>query len=201
MKILKRLLNGLHKKPEFLVTFKGKIKEAFIYQGVKYYMYEDIFQLPTIRALQALDYYDEFSMRCTKDFLLAFVEKQEEILSNPKKLDLIQLATLTKYLRERLEMIPVQDHIFRLASVMFFDSNEDPLYFNRDYANKKIEAWKKDPAILSFFLQTPLATLIPYLDLQKASSPIYTAIVEKLNALHLKAVSSVRLAKNTKVVM
>lgn len=201
MKIFRNLWNVLRRKPEFLLEHKGKISEAFVYQGRTYYMFENIFLLPTIRGLQALDYYDEFSMRCTKEFLKAFCEAQKNILSNPKKLDLVQLAKLTNYLEERLNMIPVPDHIFRLASVMFFDSSENPLFFDRAYAEKKIELWKKDPEILAFFLRTPLKSLIPYLEWEQASSSIYSGIVEKVNQLHLKAVSSHLSAKDTKVAM
>lgn len=151
-------------------------------------MFEDIFQLPTIRGLQALDYYDEFSMRCTKDFLKLFVEAQKNILNNSKKLDLVALAKLTNYLDERLNMIPVQDHIFRLASVMFFDATEDPLYFDRVYNKEKIAEWKKDPSVLAFFLQTPLKTLIPYLQSEHLSSSVYSQVTEKINNFHLREV-------------
>jgi hypothetical protein len=198
LKILSRLFR---RHPKFIEEHKGKIKEAFTYRGVVYYMFEDIFTMPTIRGLQALDYYDEFNMRCTKDFLLTFVEAQEAILSNPKKLDLIKLATLTKYLRERLEMIPVPEHVYRLASVMFFSGDEDPFFFDRQKGAEKIEEWKKDPEILAFFLQSPLKDLIPYLDSQLTNISTYSAIIDRVNEIHLKGVSSVLSEKNMKVAM
>lgn len=190
-KMLRSLRTMLTGKPLFLLNNPGKIVEAFVHNGTTYYTFVDMFQMPTVRGLQALDYYDEFNMRCTKDFLLAFVKAQREILSNAKKLDLIKLATLTKYLEERLEMIPVPDHVYRLASVMFFDKTEDPYFFDRNYAGKKIDQWKKDPEILSFFLQTPLKDLIPASTLQDVNLQSYSAAVDMINQIHLKEVLSV----------
>jgi len=199
--MLKKLLNALKRPPKFLTTEAGNIKPAFEYKGTTYYMFEDIFSVPTIRGLQALDYYDEFNMRCTKDFLIQFLNAQEKILSNPKKLDLIQLATLTKYLRERLEMTPVPEHIYRLASVVFFDGTENPYFFDRKYAAKKIELWKQDPEILAFFLRTPLQDLIPFLDLEQTDLSTYSAIIERVNQIHLNEVLEVLLQKDMKVDM
>jgi hypothetical protein len=151
-------------------------------------MFDDIFSIPSIRGLQALDYYEEFNMRCTKDYLTKWTESAEKILSDNKKIKLIDLATLVKHLQERLKMIPVSDHIYKIASVIFFDDTENPYNFDREYNRKKIELWKKDPEVLSFFLQTPLRDLIPYLDSQGASLHTYSGIVKELNTIHFREV-------------
>jgi len=167
---------------------KQKIIKAFVYQGKSYFMFDDIFSIPSIRGLQALDYYEEFNMRCTKDYLTKWTESAEKILSDNKKIKLIDLATLVKHLQERLKMIPVSDHIYKIASVIFFDQDENPYHFDREYNKKKIELWKKDPEVLSFFLQTPLRDLIPYLDSQGASLQTYSGIVKELNTIHFREV-------------
>lgn len=191
----------LRRKPKWLREHKEKIVEAFEYKGRKYYMFEDIFTIPTCRGLMALDYYDEFNMRCTKEFLAKYCEAVDTILSNTKILDLTKLATITGYLKERLTMIPVPDHIFRLASVIFFDESENPYFYDRKYAEQKIIHWKKDPEMLSFFLRTPLKDLIPFLELQQTNLSSYSGIVELVNNLHLKEVLSLSLEKGTKVAM
>lgn len=184
------LLGNLFKRPfkRIRLQDKQKLIKAFVFQGKSYYMFDDIMTMPSIRGLQALDFYEEFNMRCTKDYLLKFTQAAETILSNNKKLDLIKLATLIKHLQERLNMIPVSDHIYKLASVIFFDESENPYTFDREYAKKKIELWKKDPEVLSFFLQTPLRELIPYLDSQGANLVTYSGVVNELNSIHLKEV-------------
>ena len=183
-------LRSLFKRPfkNLRLQDKQKIIKAFVYQGKSYFMFDDIFSIPSIRGLQALDYYEEFNMRCTKDYLTKWTEACEKILSNNKKLNLIELATLVKHLQERLKMIPVSDHIYKIASVIFFDDSENPYNFDREYNKKKIELWKKDPEVLSFFLQTPLRDLIPYLDSQGASLQTYSGVVKELNTIHFREV-------------
>jgi hypothetical protein len=183
-------LRSLFRQPfkKIRVQDKQKIIKAFEYKGREYFMFEHIETIPSLRGLQALDYYEEFNMRCTKDYLTKFSEAGINILSNNKKIDLIALATLFKHLQERLTMIPVPDHIYKLASVIFFDDSENPYRFDRSYNKKKIDLWKKDPAVIGFFLQTPLKDLIPYLDSQKSNLQTYGGVVEELNIVHLKEV-------------
>lgn len=201
MSVWRILRSLLSKRPHFLLENVGKVKEAFVHKGTTYYMFDNIFNTPTIRGLQALDYYDEFNMRCTKEYLVKFCDAIEAILSNTKKLEMVRLAQLTTHLRERLTMIPVPDHIYRLASVVFFDGTENPYIYDREYAAKKIERWKSDPEMLTFFLQTPLKDLIPFLDLQATNIHTYSAVVQLINETHLKTVLSQSLERDTKVAM
>lgn len=158
---LLRKLKNLLRKPfkQLRVNDKQKIIEAFTYRGRTYYMFDNIFEIPSIRGLMALDYYEEFEMRCTKEYLQKFTQAMEVILSDTKKLNLIHLATLVKHLQERLVMIPVPDHILKLASVIFFDDSENPYYYDRAYCQKKISLWKQDPEVLSFFFANAIERL------------------------------------------
>jgi len=181
---------------------KDRIREAFVHNGVTYYMFDDILKMPTSRGLHALDLYDEFNMRVTKDFLIAHCNAMEKIL-NPGsgKLDLITMATLVKNLKERLTFLPVPDHVFRLAAVVFFDDTENPYSLDRKYCDAKVQRWKADPDALGFFLQTPLKDLIPFLGLDKVNLHTYSATINMVNELHLKEVLSVLSANGTKVAM
>lgn len=183
---LKRLFNKPFKQVR--LSDKQKIVVAFTYHGREYFMFEDIFSIPSIRGLQALDFYEEFNMRCTKEYLIHFTEACEKVLTNNKKIDLTALAVLVRHLQERLKMIPVSEHIYKLASVIFFDDSENPYNFDRDYNKKKIDLWKQDPAILGFFLQTPLRDLIPYLDSHGATLQTFSGVVRELNSIHLREV-------------
>lgn len=180
---------------------RSLIKEIFILDGVKYYTFEDIFRMPTLRGLQALDYYDEFSMRCTKEYLTYFCKACETILSDTKKLELIKLATLVKELNERLNMIPLPEHVYKLASVMFFDETENPYFYDRDYAAKKIAKWKENPGVLDFFLQQPLRDLIPYLNMDGASLHTYSVASKAITEVHRKTVSEILSLKGTTIDM
>jgi len=183
-------LKNLFRKPfkSLRLQDKQKLVKAFVYQGKTYWMFEDIATIPSIRGLQALDFYDEFNMRCTKEYLTYWTDAAEKILTDNKKIKLVDLGILVKHLQERLKMIPVSDHIYKIASVAFFDESENPYHYDREYNRKKIEIWKQDPEVLSFFLQTPLSNLIPYLDSQGASLHTYSGIVKELNTIHFREV-------------
>ena len=183
-------LRSLFKRPfkNLRLQDKQKLVKAFFYQGKTYWMFEDIATIPSIRGLQAMDYYDEFNMRCTKEYLTYWTDAAEKILTDNKKIKLVDLGILVKHLQERLKMIPVSDHIYKIASVVFFDESENPYHYDRDYNKKKMESWKKDPAVLGFFLQTPLSNLIPYLDSQGTSLQTYSGVVKELNTIHFREV-------------
>jgi hypothetical protein len=201
MNIFKRL-SMLWTNFDVMPQHRDRIKLAFKHDGIEYFMFDDIMKIPTCRGLHALDLYDEFSMRCTKQFLVEHCTAIEKIL-NPGsgKLDLIGLATLTKNLRDRLTLLPIPDHIFRLAAVVFFDKSENPYVLDRKYCDEKVKRWKRDPRSLSFFLSTPLSDLIPFLELQNVNLHTYIATVENVNRVHLDKVLSTSSRKDTKVDM
>jgi hypothetical protein len=183
---LKRLFSKPFKN--IRLNDKQKIVPAFDYHGKRYFMFEDIFSLPTVRGLMALDYYEELNMRCTKEYLKSFSDAAANILSNPHKIDLTSLGLLVRHLQERLDMIAMPDHVYKLASVVFFDDSENPYNYDRPYNIKKINSWKEDPEVLSFFLKTPLKDLIPYLDSAATVSQSYSAVQQMVNETHLKEV-------------
>jgi hypothetical protein len=201
MNILKKLLLR-RKNFQVLPQHKDRIKKAFVHDGIEFFMFDDITKMPTCRGLYALDIYDEFAMRCTRDFLTRHCDAIDAVLNNDKhKIDLVKLAVLYKNLKERLTLLPLPDHIFRLASVVFFDKSENPYTFDRKYADEKVVRWKRDPDSLAFFLSTPLTDLIPFLDLQHLDLHTYSAIIHQVNQLHLDEVLSTSSMKGTKVDM
>src|SRR6186713_1937827 len=139
-----------------------KATEAFRHNGKVFYKYNDAFKMPAGRCICALAIYSELQMRCTEDYLKKHVRAMELLLSPAdKRLRLSEIAQLNQNLKDRLNLAPFPDHIFKLASVTFFDEDESPFGYDFAYNQKKIEAWKNDPAMLDFFLQTQFQDLIP----------------------------------------
>lgn len=204
MQILKNLFRTRKKfNGQLKQEHRDRIVPAFVHDGVQYYMFDDILRMPTSRGLHALDLYDEFNMRCTKEFLKKHCEAIAEICSAKSgKLDLMKLAILNKNLQERLTMLPVPDHIFRLAAVVFFDDTENPYMLDRKYCDDKVKRWKaNETETLGFFLRTPLRDLIPFLALENVNLHTYSATMNQVNELHLKTVLSELSAKGTKADM
>src|SRR5689334_9453918 len=115
------------KLKSFLVENQYKVVEAFKLEGVTYYMFEDQFNLPAGRGLCALTIYEEFNMRTTREYLEAHV-RATEILLNSNPIKLTAIAQINQNLKERLNLALFPDHIYKLASVVFFDKTES--YYN-----------------------------------------------------------------------
>lgn len=191
-KILSRFFKLFYRKPKFfLVDGKSKCIEAFTLEGTKYYCFEDPFNMPSGRAFTALAYYEEFRMRCNREYLLLHCKAVDKILSDPRKVNLTTIFEIHRNLKERIELIPIPDHIFKLASVVFFDESESPFNYDFAYGNKKIELWKKNPDILNFFLSTPLADLMPSLKSESTALKTFSPIAEKMTEIHLSRLQEI----------
>jgi len=161
-----------------------KITEAFRLDGVTYYMFDDQFKLPTGRGLCALTIYEEFNMRCTREYLELHTRAMEKLLSDPKKINIQAIAIINKNLGERLNLAMFPDHIYKLASVVFFDKDESPYNYVYQYNAMKIEKWKAPGGTLDFFLKTPLKDLIPSLKLPEENVQDYFQVATQIDQMH-----------------
>ena len=89
-------------------------------------------------------------------------------------------------LKQRLEWVVVPDHVYRLASVVFFDPSESPERYEIGYAKKKIERWKANDDVEAFFLLRPVQELIPFLKDLSGSFLSYSEQIEHQNRQHLQ---------------
>lgn len=180
-------------KPEHKITDKGiRTVEAFVIDGVKYYQFENPFETNTLRYFAVIAAYEELKMRCDREYLELFTKAIENILSPApgKKMNLQHLAQLNIYLRERLELMPTSDFIYRLCSVLFFDETESADFHDYQYAEKKIARWKSQPGTLDFFLSKPIKELMPSLNLPTENTQMYLGVVEKIHAKQLAFITN-----------
>lgn len=186
MKFLKKIKRLFKRKIKFKALATGEVAiEAFRHDGIVYYHFEDSSKIPAGRALCALAIYEELRMRCTADYLAKHI-RATEILLNPqdRQIKLNELAIINNNLKERLNLAPFPDHIYKLASVTFFDETENPFAYDFIYNQKKIERWKKDPDILYFFLSTQLKDLMPFGATSKEHVQNYLTISEQIDKIH-----------------
>lgn len=175
---------GKRKLKSYMLENKHRVSEAFKLDGITYYMFDNSFEIPSGRGLCALTIYEEFDQRCTKEYLKAHVRATELILSDPKKININLLAVINRNLKERLELAVFPEHIYKLASVIFFDDTESPYSYDFQYNNKKIEKWKAAGGTLDFFMKTPLKDLIPSLRLQGPNAQTFFQVADEIDKLH-----------------
>jgi hypothetical protein len=190
--MFKKLLNKLKRKPKFYLLDKQySVVEAFTYKGRSYFCFDNSFKIPANRAMAALVYYEEMKMRCNEEYLRKHVKAMEILLSDPKKISINTIAVINNNLKERLNLAPFPDHIYKLASVIFFDDSESPYAYDMAYNKKKIEKWREDPEILSFFLSREIQNLMPSLNLPENSAQTYFQVAEEVDQMHQQDLSEV----------
>lgn len=171
--------------------------EAFRHNGKVYYHFANNFKGATGRTICALAIYEELRMRCTADYLRLHIEATKNYL-NPKdgRIRLTELAKINNNLEERLNLAPFPDHIYKLASVIFFDETESPFSYDFKYNKKKIDQWKKDPEILDFFLKMQFEDLIPYGSMPKEHVKRYFVVTDLIDKNHQQTLQD-KLSKKT----
>lgn len=194
MRIIKWLKKKINRTPKaILLDNTFRIIPAFTWHGITYYMHEDPLNTATGRGLTALVFMEELLMRCSVNFLKNHVEAIEKILSDPKKINIGNLARLNQNLKERVNFLTaVPAHVFKLASIVFFTKEESAFRYDEAYNRVKIKEWEKDKSMYAFFLQqTQLKDSIPFLKLPAEDSQTYLTIQQKINTMHLKELAAI----------
>lgn len=171
-----------YKLPDFWKLQPGHdVVFAFESDGIQYYKFANDFNIPCERAFAAITFYEEYSLRCTAEFIeISLKATETALLSNDKPTAL----ALIQQILERKKWIIEPETVLKLASVVFFDITENCYSFNYDYAKTKIQRWQKaaNKDVLGFFLQTPLADLIPSFNSGQIDLKTYSNAINKLSA-------------------
>lgn len=183
-KFLSKIFNST---PKLHRNIEHKINLAFELHGVKYYCFDDAFNVPYERALTALTYYEEFRMRCTRDFLKLHVKATDEALNKGK---LTNIAILNNQLKERLDFVIEPKLLYKLASVIYFDETESPLTYDFKYNDEKIKIFEENKDIKAFFLQNHIQQLVPFLKDVDLNLELYSKVVNEVTEIHLENILS-----------
>ncbi len=163
------------------------IEEAFKTGNKTYYRFADLNNLPYKRGLMAFAIYNELDMRCTREYLLLHVDAIETILNRPE-INVFDIKKLNDQMKLRLSLETDVELMYKLASVAYFDNNENPEDYDSKYNEKKIIEWKKNASVEAFFLSQPLKELIPYLNNANENLNAFSELNTELNKIHLDAI-------------
>jgi hypothetical protein len=168
---------------------KHVINPAFAVGGIDYYEFDTTANLPWKRGLKFLSIYNELDMRCDRFYLTKHAEAVENIFVSGKRVgfdEMMKVRQLNSQLKERLDLIFHEDLVYKVASVVFFDTSENPDDWEWKYAMKKIEHWKRHEGVQDFFLHEPIQRLIPFLSDVSSSFPLYSEVASKIDKAHLE---------------
>jgi hypothetical protein len=182
---LKRLL-GI--KPDHFTDSKQVIEYAFTIGGIDYYQHSDEMNMPYRRALKALTFYKELDMKCDRNYLDGHINAMEKLFGG-KKIgfeEMSKMKRLNDQLKERVQWVHVDDHVYKLASVRFFDRSENPDDYDYRYNEKKIAHWRAHEPAKDFFLREPILRLVPFLGSAPIDLESYSTVVDELSRAHLE---------------
>jgi hypothetical protein len=183
---IKTLIHNRKDPKRIFIGSKHIIEHAFTIAGVDYYQFADTFNVPYERGLMALAVYEETRMKCSKEYLEKHVKAVREVLHGSETINVFRIEQLNEQLNERLELVCDTDLLYKLASVAFFDENENPATYEPEYADKKIAFWKQHKGVADFFFQKPLIELIPFLRSADFDLNTYSQLSRELNKIHLE---------------
>lgn len=161
---MKRLINRLLSLLGFIkwhVKPGHEVKLAFVHKGVEYFQMVGGPDNYAQRYFALLDTMDAMGYRVDSEYLDRF---QELIDYYVNKGDLAQVAICNQHLKDRRKYLLNAELIYSLASVWFFDKNENVYEYNPSYAAEKINRWRGDAELMQNFYMTPLAEFMPLND-------------------------------------
>lgn len=181
---------NLFKKKQRFPGIEYAIKEAFTVKGRTFYEMDELINQPFERAVICLRYYEEFNQRVTRDYLLEHTKAIAELckLHPGKPIELSTIERLNNNLSDRLHWIIDADLAYKLASVVFFDKDENPAKYDFKYNADKIEFWKANMPAKDFFFMQPLKKLIPFLDGYEENLETYIQVTESLKSRYQEEV-------------
>ncbi|PCJ57944.1 MAG: hypothetical protein COA65_08775 [Rhodospirillaceae bacterium] len=186
----------------FLHKRNGSIKSEhpvdflFSLQGIKHYRYKDISKTNCQRMFAANDYYNELSMRCSREYLKEHTKAMDAILSS-KGINIQEVSQLNLQLKERIDMIHESDMIYKIASVIIFDTTENPHDYDYKYGQEKIARFKKASEKNAFFLIKLFKITVGLPGISDSDLLMYMEVGSKINQEHLDVISTI-ISKNTK---
>lgn len=178
--ILKNILMSffskkLHPKTLFPdITYP--IEEAFRVNGVVYYSFNGAYSLPYERAVKTITFYTEMSRRVDDEYLDAEEAALDAIFAS-SKIDIFKLNAIHQNRKAIRKFVIDTDLVYKLASIVYFDANEDPRTYDPIYNSKKIESWKKHLGVNDFFYSAPVLNLIPFLKDSKVNLEEYSRVL------------------------
>lgn len=185
-------------KNKFPQTTEYAVELAFSLKGRDFFQFVDSSNIPAGRSLAALKYYLPLQTSCDDKYLRYFQKSMESILSDPHTISLEKLIGLKNQLKDRLEYYVHPQHLYKYASVVYMDKDENPYTYDDAANEEKIAFWKANTGMQEFFFAEPITKLLPYLKNAEFSAPRYSvAVLEQDIAMYRNLLQILSSAPNS----
>jgi hypothetical protein len=132
--------------------YTGLIEEAFVANGEKFYCFSKDSGMRYGRYIFMQGFIQEADLRMSLDVL----KKQNEVMTSwldgtRPQVNHGKVLELLSIQRQQCDLAFEPETVFRLASCLYFDENEDLRKWDKTYNEKKITKWKESHTIDFFF--------------------------------------------------
>lgn len=141
-----------------------QIEYVFTSGGIHYFKFNSEVNIPFQRAVAARDIMTEELWQINPEQLKAWNAGLIQVLTDDKKKHdkkLFEIGVLAHRLKEQLDMSFSLTRQIKLASVLYFDENENPLDYQYPYNQEKIRHWMANNDVPDFFIRLPEFALMP----------------------------------------
>ena len=181
-----------------------QIEFAFTSGGINYFKFSAEVNVPFQRAVAARDIFTEELWQINPDYLRGWNNGLINLLMDKKKKDdkkLYEIGVMASRLKEQMEMSVSLLRQLKLATVVYFDEQENPLDYQYPYNKQKLEHWMKHNDVEGFFLNLPEYSYLPSLTEYSTNFPTYLQ-AETLQSLNnLKHIIGLQLPDSTDSVL
>ncbi len=154
--------------------FSNAIEPAFEFLGVKYYRFRKDADAPYGRYKWVATFLQEVELRMTLPTLNAYLDEIEKNISGGKGgINLTNVSVTIHKIRTRTSLAFDVETAKKLASVIYFDKDEDVTTYDRQKGRDKMEIWGKDLKVMDFFLTKPMSELLGLNDISPAALADY----------------------------
>jgi hypothetical protein len=161
--------------------YKGLVHHAFTSGGVDYFQFDALVNIPIQRFYTAYEVFKERELAVNPEILKGFISAYQELraeiteATNTRKKGQLtnELDILVYKLSEQVNHSTGLLFEMKLATVRFFTLEEDPLFWDWNNANKKLQHWKTCSDLPSFFLRTVVDSSYPSLSELEKNLQVY----------------------------
>lgn len=119
---------------------------GLIIDGVQYWEFVQVADMPETRRTHYTYMREEMMMGIDRELQYKIINQMRAALD---KSELARVSTILFMWEDTLKNITTVENLYNIASLMYFDMKEDLANYDLDYAQQKIEKFKKLPK--SFF--------------------------------------------------
>jgi hypothetical protein len=154
----------------------SQIEYAFTSGGKHYFRFSAEVNIPFQRAIAAKDILTEELWQIDPNVLRGWTESLVGIITNPKSTPdkkIYEVTVMASRLKEQMDISFSLVRQLKLATVVYFDEQENPLDYQYPYNKTKMEHWMKHNDVQGFFLNLPQYLLLPSGKELAQNFPIY----------------------------